>query len=116
MPAGRLLAYYGDDFTGSTDALEVLAFAGMRTALLLKPPTPEVLARFGRAVSEAEDLAVLKTACLMLADSNEGKRIERLNFLLVSAGAAIAFGLFSALVSLRLLFLLKRRPSGVQPE
>ncbi len=40
------LAFYGDDFTGSTDALEVLAFAGMRTALLLQPPTPEVLARF----------------------------------------------------------------------
>lgn len=40
------LAFYGDDFTGSTDALEVLAFAGMRTALLLKPPTPELLAAF----------------------------------------------------------------------
>ncbi|MEN9329982.1 MAG: hypothetical protein RLZZ484_1170, partial [Pseudomonadota bacterium] len=22
MPAGRLLAYYGDDFTGSTDVME----------------------------------------------------------------------------------------------
>lgn len=40
------LAFYGDDFTGSTDALEVLAFAGMRTALLLKPPTPELLVAF----------------------------------------------------------------------
>ncbi len=40
------LAFYGDDFTGSTDALEVLAFAGMQTALLLKPPTPELLANF----------------------------------------------------------------------
>lgn len=40
------LAFYGDDFTGSTDALEVLAFAGMQTALLLQPPTPEVLAHF----------------------------------------------------------------------
>ncbi len=40
------LAFYGDDFTGSTDALEVLAFAGLQTALLLKPPTPEVLAHF----------------------------------------------------------------------
>lgn len=40
------LAFYGDDFTGSTDALEVLAFAGLRTALLLKPPTPELLAAF----------------------------------------------------------------------
>jgi uncharacterized protein YgbK (DUF1537 family) len=30
------LAFYGDDFTGSTDALEVLAFAGYRAALFLK--------------------------------------------------------------------------------
>ncbi len=40
------LAFYGDDFTGSTDALEVLAFAGIRCALFLEPPTPEVLQRF----------------------------------------------------------------------
>lgn len=40
------LAFYGDDFTGSTDALEVLAFAGIRAALFLQPPTPEMLARF----------------------------------------------------------------------
>jgi uncharacterized protein YgbK (DUF1537 family) len=41
------LAFYGDDFTGSTDALEVLAFAGVRCALFLEPPTPEVLERHG---------------------------------------------------------------------
>jgi uncharacterized protein YgbK (DUF1537 family) len=41
------LAFYGDDFTGSTDALEVLAFAGLRCALFLAPPTPAMLARFG---------------------------------------------------------------------
>lgn len=40
------MAFYGDDFTGSTDALEVLTFAGLRSALLLKPPTADVLARF----------------------------------------------------------------------
>ncbi len=45
-PHSLRLAFYGDDFTGSTDALEVLAFAGMQTALLLKPPTPELLAHF----------------------------------------------------------------------
>ena len=39
------LAFYGDDFTGSTDALEVLAFAGLRCALFLKPPTPGQLDR-----------------------------------------------------------------------
>jgi 3-oxoisoapionate kinase len=41
------LAFYGDDFTGSTDALEVLAFAGLNCALFLKPPTPAMLERFG---------------------------------------------------------------------
>lgn len=40
------LIFYGDDFTGSTDALEVLAFAGLRCALFLKPPQPETLAQF----------------------------------------------------------------------
>jgi 3-oxoisoapionate kinase len=41
------MAFYGDDFTGSTDALEVLAFAGWRCALFLKPPSVATLARFG---------------------------------------------------------------------
>jgi uncharacterized protein YgbK (DUF1537 family) len=40
------LAFYGDDFTGSTDAAECLAFAGLRTLLFLKPPTVEDIARF----------------------------------------------------------------------
>jgi 3-oxoisoapionate kinase len=40
-----LLAYYGDDFTGSTDALESLSRVGVRTALFLSPPTPAQLAR-----------------------------------------------------------------------
>jgi uncharacterized protein YgbK (DUF1537 family) len=41
------LAYYADDFTGSTDALESLARAGLRTALFLEPPSAEALARYG---------------------------------------------------------------------
>jgi uncharacterized protein YgbK (DUF1537 family) len=41
------LAFYGDDFTGSTDALEVLAFAGLRCALFLNPPTAEALKSLG---------------------------------------------------------------------
>lgn len=39
-----LLAFYGDDFTGSTDAMEALALSGLRTVLFLSPPKPEVLA------------------------------------------------------------------------
>src|SRR5438128_2107429 len=35
-----LLSFYGDDFTGSTDALESLARCGIRTVLFTDPPTP----------------------------------------------------------------------------
>jgi uncharacterized protein YgbK (DUF1537 family) len=41
-----LLAYYGDDFTGSTDALEFLSRAGVKTVLFIEPPTPAQLARY----------------------------------------------------------------------
>lgn len=36
-----LLAYYGDDFTGSTDVMEALTLNGLPTVLFLKPPTDE---------------------------------------------------------------------------
>jgi hypothetical protein len=42
-PAKRLLCYYGDDFTGSTDVLESLFQAGLKTVLFLEPPTAELL-------------------------------------------------------------------------
>ena len=45
-PALRL-AFYGDDFTGSTDALEVLAFAGLRCALFLAVPSAQALHDLG---------------------------------------------------------------------
>ena len=38
-----LLSFYGDDFTGSTDAMEALAVSGLRTVLFLTPPSPEFL-------------------------------------------------------------------------
>ena len=41
-----LLAFYGDDFTGSTDALESLATIGLRTVLFLQAPSPAQLRRF----------------------------------------------------------------------
>ncbi len=41
-----LLAYYGDDFTGSTDVLEALARAGIPAALFLEPPSRQDLRRF----------------------------------------------------------------------
>jgi 3-oxoisoapionate kinase len=41
------LAFYGDDFTGSTDALEVLAFAGLNCALFLEVPDARTLRELG---------------------------------------------------------------------
>jgi uncharacterized protein YgbK (DUF1537 family) len=46
LPNGPLVAFYGDDFTGSSAAMEVLAFAGLDTVLFLAPPTPERLEAF----------------------------------------------------------------------
>jgi len=40
-----LLAYYGDDFTGSTDVMEVMELAGIPTELYLDLPTPTDIAR-----------------------------------------------------------------------
>lgn len=51
----RPLAWYGDDFTGSTDVLEVLSLNGLPSVLFLSTPKPDVLARFSgtRAVGIA---------------------------------------------------------------
>lgn len=38
------MAFYGDDFTGSTDALEFLTRAGAKTVLFIEPPSAEQLA------------------------------------------------------------------------
>jgi uncharacterized protein YgbK (DUF1537 family) len=41
-----LMAFVGDDFTGSTDAMESLARHGIRTVLFTNPPTAEQLRRY----------------------------------------------------------------------
>jgi uncharacterized protein YgbK (DUF1537 family) len=46
LPDGRLLAFYGDDFTGSAATMEVLTFAGLPTVLFLDTPTDAQVARF----------------------------------------------------------------------
>jgi 3-oxoisoapionate kinase len=55
LPDGLLLAFYGDDYTGSSAVMEVMSFAGLPTVLFLDTPTPERLARFAgyRAVGIA---------------------------------------------------------------
>ena len=51
------LAWYGDDFTGSTDVLEVLGLAGLSPVLFLRAPDAAALARFpgSRAIGIAGD-------------------------------------------------------------
>ncbi len=48
LPA-RPVAFYGDDFTGSTDVLDVVAKAGLSAVLFLAPPDRAMLARFPQA-------------------------------------------------------------------
>ncbi|UAY56721.1 four-carbon acid sugar kinase family protein [Arachidicoccus terrestris] len=43
MKKRLLFAFYGDDFTGSTDALEFLSRAGIKTVLFMEVPTAEQL-------------------------------------------------------------------------
>lgn len=40
------LAFYGDDFTGSTDALEFISRAGAKAMLFIQPPTREQLDQY----------------------------------------------------------------------
>ncbi|SEL46587.1 Uncharacterized conserved protein YgbK, DUF1537 family [Roseovarius azorensis] len=49
MTNDLLIAYYGDDFTGSTDVMESLSMNGVQTVLFLDLPTAEQLARFPSA-------------------------------------------------------------------
>ena len=46
LPDGRLLSWYGDDYTGSAAVMEVLSFGGIEAVLFLDVPTPEQLAAF----------------------------------------------------------------------
>ncbi|MGX7705102.1 four-carbon acid sugar kinase family protein [Methylobacterium sp. Gmos1] len=49
LPDGPLVTFYGDDFTGSSAAMEVLAFAGLETVLFLSVPEPGRLRAFAGA-------------------------------------------------------------------
>jgi 3-oxoisoapionate kinase len=49
MKQDLLLAYYGDDFTGSTDMLDALHSAGIETVLFLAPPPADARAQFPTA-------------------------------------------------------------------
>ena len=55
LPAGTLLAFCGDDFTGSSAVMEVMTFAGLPAVMFVEVPTAEQLSRFAgyRAIGVA---------------------------------------------------------------
>ena len=76
-----LIAFYGDDFTGSTDALEFLSRSGIRTVLFIEAPSTAQLERYpglqaigvagmSRTYSPAEMDASLHPAFTALAKLN----------------------------------------------
>lgn len=77
-PEGPLLSFYGDDFTGSTDAMEAMTAAGVPTVLFLSTPTPALLARFPNA------------RCIGLAGSSRGRSPEWMDAELPKVFAALA--------------------------
>jgi uncharacterized protein YgbK (DUF1537 family) len=77
-PEGLLLTYYGDDFTGSTDAMEAMAASGVPTLLCLDLPTPELLARFP------------EVRCVGLAGSSRGRTPQWMDDELPRAFASLA--------------------------
>lgn len=48
MSERLLMAFYGDDFTGSTDAMEALYQYGLRTILFLETPDVDEVSSFGK--------------------------------------------------------------------
>ncbi len=44
----KLLSFYGDDFTGSTDVMEALASHGINTVLFTRLPTSQEAAPFSQ--------------------------------------------------------------------
>lgn len=46
LPQGPLVAFYGDDFTGSSASMEAFAWQGLKSVLFLDLPSPERLAEF----------------------------------------------------------------------
>ncbi len=49
LPEGRLVAWYGDDFTGSAAVAEALTFSGLEAVLFFDLPTAAQLAQFPNA-------------------------------------------------------------------
>lgn len=79
------LAYYGDDFTGSTDALEALTLAGLRTVLFLDLPTREML---DQEFADIEAFGIAGTARALTPEQMEAELPDIFRFM-AESGAAV---------------------------
>ena len=81
LPAGPLLAYCGDDFSGSTDVMEAFTAAGLPTVLFLQSPTTQWVQRFANM------------RCIGLASTARGQSPDWMDAELPAAFACLkAFG------------------------
>lgn len=76
-----LMAFYGDDFTGSTDALEFLCRAGVKTVLFIEVPTAEQLLNYNdlQAIGVAGVSRALSPADMEAELSPTFKALKELN-------------------------------------
>ncbi len=86
-----LIAYYGDDFTGSADVMEVLQWAGLRTVLFIDPPTPTQLASF----PDLQAFGVAGTSRAMSPEEMEQELIPTLRQLRASGAKLLHYKICS---------------------
>jgi uncharacterized protein YgbK (DUF1537 family) len=86
-PPGLLLTFYGDDFTGSTDAMEALTLAGLRTVLFFSPPARELLES---RLADLRCMGVAGTSRAMSPAEMDHELEPILSRAVASRGAAVA--------------------------
>ena len=73
-----LLAFYGDDFTGSADAMEALTINGVKTALFLGHPTQE---RLNKSLSSLQAVGISGVSRTMTPEQMDAELPDQLALL-----------------------------------
>ena len=73
-----LMAYYGDDFTGSADSMEALTINGVRTALFLGHPTQE---RLNERLSTLQAVGISGVSRTMTPEQMDSELPDQLSLL-----------------------------------
>jgi len=73
-----LLAFYGDDFTGSADAMEALTINGVKTALFLDHPTQE---RLNKRLSNLQAIGISGVSRTMTPEQMDNELPDQLKLL-----------------------------------